>query len=286
VSYRSSRLLRRVLLAAPLVTIAFLPSPVLAATGLNPQLPFGISPNGNDLYNLYNLISIPALVVFFLVEALLLTIIIRDRRRRLGPGYRPPQWHSNRRLEIIWTVVPFLLLIGIGGLSFNELQRDFQPVAEPANMEISVTAFRFGWTYTYPQGFSITSNSDVSIQPLVVPTGSLVRLKLDSTDVIHSFWVPDISGKTDAVPGYDNYTWFKISQPGEWRGECAELCGPGHASMQVRVEAMSPGDFNIWAAEEQSRAAPTPTPSPAPSAPASPSPSPSASARPSPSPSS
>src|SRR5690242_2969503 len=101
VSYRSSRLLRRLALAAPLVFIPLLPVPALAAgSGLDPLLPSGASPNGQRLYDLYNIISIPALVVFVLVEALLLTIIIRDRRKRLGPDYRPPQWHGNRRLEI------------------------------------------------------------------------------------------------------------------------------------------------------------------------------------------
>src|SRR5438874_2437716 len=119
VSHRSTPLLRRMLLVAPLVIIPLVPAPVLAATGLDPLLPDGVSPNGRNLHDLYNIISIPALVVFFLVEGLLLTIIIRDRRKRHASGYRPPQWHGNTRLEIVWTVVPFLLLLVIGGLSFN-----------------------------------------------------------------------------------------------------------------------------------------------------------------------
>jgi cytochrome c oxidase subunit II len=283
------------MLAAPLVPIALLPSKALAAgSGLSPLLPSGISPNGQDLYTLYNIISVPALVVFFLIEGLLLTIIIRDRRRRQAPDYRPPQWHSNRRLEVIWTVLPFLILVGIGGLSFNTLQKDFQQPAT-SDLDITVTAHQFGWAYDYPQGFTVTSEGEASVQPLVVPAGRLVRLKLDSVDVIHSFWVPDIGGKTDAVPGYDNFTWFKIDQPGEWRGQCTELCGVGHNTMQIMVQALSPGDFNIWAAEQQARAQATPTPSASPAASASaspsaspstsPSPSPSASGQPSPSPS-
>jgi cytochrome c oxidase subunit II len=291
VSYR--RLMRRLMPAAPLVPIALFPSTALAAgSGLSPLLPSGISPNGQDLYNLYNVISIPALVVFFLVEGLLLTIIIRDRRRRPAPHPPPPPRHGNRRLEVIWTVIPFLILVGIGGLSFNELQRDFvQPSS--SDLDISVTAHQFGWTFDYPQGFTISSEGEAQVQPLVVPAGKLIRLKLDSTDVIHSWWVPDISGKTDAVPGYDNFTWFRIDHPGQWRGQCTELCGVGHNTMQIMVQALSPGDFNIWAAEEKSRAEATPTPSASPSASAaasaspsaSPSPSPSPSARPSPSPS-
>jgi cytochrome c oxidase subunit 2 len=290
VSFRSSRLLRRLSLAAPLVTIPLLPRAALAAgSGLDPLLPFGASPNGHALYDLYNLISIPALVVFLLVEALLLTIIIRDRRKRVGPDYRPPQWHGNTRLELVWTVLPFLILVGIGALSFNVLQRDFErPPDSPQNLDITVTGHQFGWQYDYPQGFSVTSEGESSLQPLVVPAGRLVRLKLDSVDVIHGYWVPELMGKTDLVPGYDNYTWFKVDQPGEWRGQCTELCGVGHNTMQLRVKAVTQGDFDAWAAEQQAKqAAPSPSPSASAStaAGASPSASPSASARPSPTPS-
>jgi cytochrome c oxidase subunit II len=288
------RLLRRLALAAPLVMIFLLPVPALAAgSGLDPLLPGSVSPNGQRLYDLYNLISIPALIVFALVEALLLTIVIRDRRRRLGPNYRPPQWHGNTRLEIAWTVLPFVLMVAIGVVSFNELQRDFQrPFGSPSDLEIAVTAHQFGWAYAYPQGFTYSSEGNTAVQPLVVPTGRLVRLKLDSVDVIHSWWVPDIAGKTDAVPGYDNYAWFNIQQVGQYRGECAELCGAGHYSMQIMVKAVSPDDFDTWVAEQRAKqaqpspsASPSPSPSPSASASASPSPQPSASASPSPSPS-
>ena len=282
VSHRSTPLLRRMLLVAPLVSLAFLPGPALAASGLDPLPPIGVSPNGRDIYDLYLLISIPALVVFFLVEGLLLTIIIRDRRKRHRPDYRPPQWHGNTRLEIVWTVIPFVLLVVIGALSFNELQRDFQrPADASTDLDISVSAHQFGWTFAYPEGFAVTSNGEQAADnPLVVPTGKLVRLKLNAEDVIHGFWVPDITGKTDAVPGYDNYTWFKIDQAGEWRGECTELCGTGHATMQLRVKAVSPDDFDSWVAEQKAKAAPKPTPSASPS----PSPTPAGAASPSPSP--
>jgi cytochrome c oxidase subunit 2 len=287
VSYRSSPLLRRLALAAPLVTIALLPVPALAAgSGLSPLLPAGVSPNGQRLYDLYNLISIPAIIVFVLVEALLLTIVIRDRRRRQGPDYRPPQWHGNTRLEVAWTVAPFLLMVAIGALSFGELQRDFQrPFGSPSDLEINVTAHQFGWSYAYPQGFAVASEGNASVQPLVVPTGRLVRLKIDSEDVIHSWWVPDIAGKTDAVPGYDNYTWFNIQQVGQYRGECAELCGAGHYSMQIMVKAVTSDEFDTWVAEQQAKQAqPSPSPSAAAGAAASPSPSASASGSPSPRP--
>lgn len=309
VSYRSSRsscLLRRLLFAAPLVMIAFalLATPTLAATGLSPLLPNAVSPNGHNLYNLYLWISIPALVILFMVEALLLTIIIRDRRKRKGPDYKPPQWHGNTKLEIAWTIIPAILLFVIGGLSFNELQTDFRVVGDviapnqgPTDLAITVSSHQFGWVYTYPDGFQVKSEGlGAADSPLVVPTGKLIRLKLQSTDVIHGFWVPELTGKTDLVPGYDNYTWFKIPEPGEWRGQCTELCGVGHGTMQIRVKAVTPDEYDDWVAQQKAKAAATPSPSagprtgaspsPSPTSPASPSPSPSGSARPSPSPSS
>jgi len=297
VSYRSSALLRRLLFAAPLVTIAsvLLASPALAATGLSPLLPNAVSPNGHNLFVLYNWISIPALAVFLLVQALLLTIIIRDRRKRRGPEYRPPQTHGNTRLEIAWTIAPAVLLGVIGYFSINVLANDFlvqgdviAPNRGPTDLAITVEGYQFGWRITYPEGFKVvTSGFNAVDNPMVVPTGALVRMRLQSSDVIHSFWVPEIAGKTDAVPGYDNFAWFKIPQPGEFRGQCTELCGVGHGTMQIRVKAVPPDEYNAWVAEQvaKSKATPTPSASPTPSAAPSPGASPSGSASPRPSPS-
>jgi cytochrome c oxidase subunit 2 len=263
----------RALLAVSLAAAGLIlwAGPVSAATGLNPLLPNAVSPNGQDLYRLYNLISIPALVVFFLVEILLLTVIIRDRRSRRGPDYKPPQVHGNTKFEIAWTIAPFLVLVLIGTLSFQTLYNDFRiennviaPGQGPSDLEITVVARQFGYTFTYPEGFQVTTTgTDAADNPLVVPTGKLVRMRLDSTDVIHGLWVPDVMGKTDLVPGYSNYTWFRIAEPGEWRGQCTELCGAGHSTMLLRIRAMTPADYAIWAAEMKSKAA-TPTPSPSP----------------------
>ncbi len=271
-SYRRSPW--RLLLAAPVFLAILVQSavPALAATGLSPVPPQGASPNGQRIFQLYELISIPAIVVFVLVEALLLICVIRFRRSVLPRGYRPPQWHGHTGLEVLWTVAPFLVLVVIGFLSFQELQRDFvKPADSVTNLELTVRAHQFGWDYVYPQGFTIHSEGlDAAANPLVIPTGELVRLRLESTDVIHSWWVPDLTGKTDAVPGYDNYTWVKVAQPGEWRGQCAELCGSGHSSMQIRVKAVPPDQFERWVAQHRPRAgssAPggTPRPSPSPS---------------------
>ena len=104
--------------------------------------------------------------------------------------------------------------------------------------------------------------------PFVVPVNTLVKLQFEGSDVIHSWWVPAISGKTDAVPGYDNFSWLKINEVGSWRGECAELCGVGHGTMQIIVQAMSKSDYDQWMAKQQAaqKASPSPSPSPSPSA--------------------
>lgn len=286
-------------MAVPLVLIAslVLAGPALAQEGgwgLNPLLPDAKSPNGKTLHELYNMISVPALIVFLLIEGLLLFIIVRFRRRAQGADYRPPQWHGNTMLEVVWTILPALLMVWIGWISFEVLQRDFgQPAAATSSDElnIAVEGHQFGWTYTYPEGFTVTSEGQQAAQnPMVIPTGRLVRLRLTSSDVIHSWWVPELMGKTDTVPGYDNFSWIRVDRPGQWRGQCAELCGVGHYSMEVRVKAVSPDEYEDWVAEQKAKAAkPSPSPSarpgPSPGASPSPSPSPSGTARPSPSPS-
>jgi cytochrome c oxidase subunit 2 len=251
-------------------------SPALAATGLNPFPPLGESPNGQAIFWLYQFISPFALFIFFLVEVLLLIIILKYRRSAQPSGYKPPQWHGNTQLEIIWTVIPLVLMCLVGYFSFRTLQQYWvMPASAASDVNISITAHQYGWTYQYPTGVTVTSEGLAAADsPLVVPVGQLVRIKLDSIDVIHSWWVPELTGKTDAVPGYSNYTWIKVDRPGEWRGECAELCGTGHATMQIRVKAVSQDEFQLWLAQQKAKQSP-PSPSPSPSISLSPSASPS-----------
>ena len=271
---------RRTLTAALLLAIAgtlLLALPAFAAgSGVSPVPPDGVSQNGKDIHFLYNLISIPAILIFLLVEGLLLYVIIKFRRKVLPAGYVPPQIHGNTTLEVIWTVIPFVILVGIGAASFFYLQKDFQATELHPDMELTVVGRQFGWDYHYPDGFTVASDG-LTPAPMVVPVGKLVRLKLQSHDVIHSWWVPEVTGKTDLVPGYDNFTWLKIDEPGEWRGQCAELCGAGHYTMQLRVKAVSQAEYASWVTQQ--KAAATKAKPAAGSAPASPLPSASPSPR-------
>jgi len=216
--------------------------------GLSPICPEPVSPNGADIYQTYIGISVPALIIFIGVEAALLWIVVRYRRSRQPAGYVPPQVHGNVRLEIAWTLAPLIVVLAIALYSFVELQRDFQPVNNAA-FTVVVSAHQFGWNYTYlPQGFTVHQEGTLQgeVTPFVVPTNTLIKLQFQGTDVIHSWWVPAISGKTDAVPGYDNFSWLKIDRTGKWKGECAELCGVGHSTMQIVVQAMDQTDYNDW----------------------------------------
>lgn len=231
----------------------------------NPFVPGGASPNGQAIYALYILITIPAAVVFIVVEGLLLYIIFKWRRSKLPADYRPPQWSGHTVLELSWTVVPFLIVTLVGAASFHVMQQDeVVPTASAGTVEIHIVAHQFGWNYEYSNGVTITQDLGAPADPMVIPVGRMVRIQLNSIDVIHSFWVPGLTGKTDAVPGYSNYTWVKVMHPGHWRGQCAELCGTGHAQMLIDVRAVTETNFQAWLYNQklsQSKSSPTPSPS-------------------------
>ncbi len=290
----SRRLLIALALAVAVLASLLAAVPVLAdqgGTGLQPTVPNGDSPNGHNIYNLYLLISIPAIIIFLGVEIALVMIIVRFRATKRPAGFIPPQWHGNTKLEITWTIIPLLILLGIGALSFGELQRDFtKRTNAETQMNITVQGFRYGWRYQYQEDGLNFQSVGTTPTAMVVPVDTTIRIRTQGTDVIHGWWVPYLTGKTDAVPGYDNYTWIKPTKIGEYRGECTELCGPGHATMQLLVKVVSQQDYQAWVQQEKqheaaAKATPSPSAAPSPSPSAAPSASPSASPSPSPSPS-
>jgi cytochrome c oxidase subunit 2 len=246
-----------------LVAGAFLLSSCEGLGGVSPIFPTPVSPNGQDIYNTYIGISIPAIIIFIGVEAAILWVVLRYRRSKQPVGYVPPQIHGHNGLEIAWTAGPLIVVLVLAGYSFMTLQKDFQPITN-ADMDITIRGHQFGWEYVYADGFSVHQDGTLAnnVVPFVVPTHKLVRLQFESTDVIHSWWVPAISGKTDAVPGYTNYSWLKIDQTGSWRGECAELCGAGHSTMQIIVQAMDQPQYDKWVQQQLAAAHPSPSSSP------------------------
>ncbi len=201
--------------------------------------------------DLFLIVLWPAIVISVLVGAALVYALIRYRYRQGDPA--PKQVHGNTRLEVAWTILPAILLVGI---AVPTLQGIFDLGRAPSKdaLHVEVTAFRFGWRFAYmddayaaPDGSPLTISTE-----LHVPVGREVGILLHSEDVIHSFWVPKLAGKTDDIPGRANRMWFKADEPGTYSGQCAELCGIGHAAMRFKVIALSQGDFDDWVREQMS----------------------------------
>jgi cytochrome c oxidase subunit 2 len=228
----------------------------------------GGSRNSDDIQTLFVIAMIIGGVIFAGVEGVLVYSLIRFRRRRGGP--EPAQIRGNTPLEMGWTVGAAAIVAVLAAITFvflgdiknperslpsgptagNALQVasiDQPSVPGDHSLEIHVNGQQYLWRYDYPAkgGQQVFSYYD-----MYVPVGTTVTLKITSSDVAHSWWIPKLGGKADAIPGHTNSTWFRINQPGIYTGECAELCGEGHADMRARVIAVSPAQFQAWLARQ------------------------------------
>jgi cytochrome c oxidase subunit 2 len=184
------------------------------------------------------------LFVFAVVAAGLIIIIVRDRAK---PEQKepPPQVEGNHRLELAWTIGPLVLVIF---LSIGVVTQGFAlsgPNRSPRSLNVDVTGHQFWWAFDYPSLGVVTANE------LHIPTGRPINIVLTSVDVIHSFWIPRLGGKLDAVPGRTNTMWIEATKPGIYPGECAEFCGTGHAYMRMEVDAQTPAQFDAWVRQMQ-----------------------------------
>jgi cytochrome c oxidase subunit 2 len=234
----------------------------------------GGSPNANDIDTLYKITLVIALIIFFAVEGGLGYALIKFRKRK---GAVAAQIHGNTRLEIGWTAAAAVILVGLAVLTFSKLSSIQNPpnsgpggattLGEQNNLlyassnrrlppdgkalDITVIGRQYIWQFVYPGGESDGLGAPYSYEEMVVPTNTTVSLDLVSEDVVHSWWIPELGGKFQVVPGYHNYTWFKISKPGIYRGQCAFLCGRGHARMIATVKAVPPAQFEAWLAHQR-----------------------------------
>jgi cytochrome c oxidase subunit 2 len=235
----------------------------------------GGSPNANQIDSLYKITLVVALVIFVLVEGGLLYALIRFRARK---GAVPAQIRGNTRLEMSWTVGAAVILLALailtfaklssiqdpsnsgpegdklasssGGLLYASAERKLPPNGKSLNIE--VIGRQYIWQYVYPGANEPDGlGAPYSYEEMVVPTKTTITLDIKSSDVIHSWWVPKLGGKFQAVPGYQNYTWFKVEKPGVFRGQCAILCGRGHARMIATVKAVPPAQFDQWLAYQK-----------------------------------
>jgi cytochrome c oxidase subunit II len=234
------------------LSVALLAPAVVWADALTPES--GGSPNADEIDSLYKLVLCVALAVFVAVAGMLVYSLVRFRA---GRGRVAARIHGNTRLEIAWTVGAALILVVLTVITFIKLGAITNPApAAPAAaaggespvsasaLRIEVRGQQYVWSFRYPGGV-------VAYEEMVVPTGTTVRLAIVSKDVAHSWWIPRLGGKADAIPGYTNHTWFRISRAGVFRGQCAELCGRNHADMTAHVRAVSPTRFRAWLAGQQ-----------------------------------
>ena len=202
--------------------------------GFTPVQPH--SPNARHINTAYYVILGFTSAIFVLVEGALFLFLVKYRSRGRPRTDDGAQVHGHTRLELIWTVVPVLILCVIGIVVFLELPAISNAPAAADPLHVTVEGHQFYWQFDYPNGTR-------TINDLYVPVGRVVDLKVVSADVIHSWWIPELGGKIQAIPGITNHTWFQADDPGTYAGQCAELCGLYHASMTARVIATSNADY-------------------------------------------
>lgn len=178
--------------------------------------------------------------VFLVVITIFFYVIIRFRKRE-GQTELPVQVEGNHKLEIIWTVIPLILLLIIAVPTVTSTFKLAKNHSNDKNaVLVKVTGHQFWWEFEYPKLGVVTA------QELYIPVGKKIQFELTSADVIHSFWVPALGGKTDNNPGMTNTMWLQADKPGTYKGKCAELCGTSHALMDFKVIAVSPKEFDKW----------------------------------------
>lgn len=220
----------------------------------------GVTDISNNVYQLHMTIFFICCAIGLIVFAIMFWALIHHRKSK---GAVPAQFHESTKVEILWTAIPFVILIAMAVPATKTLVA--MEDASKADLTIKITGSQWKWHYEYmgenvdfysviatPQN-EITNQVDKNPNyllevdnPLVLPINRKVRFLMTSDDVIHSWWVPDFAVKKDANPGFINETWTKINEIGIYRGQCAELCGKDHGFMPVVIEAKSEGDFTAW----------------------------------------
>jgi cytochrome c oxidase subunit 2 len=230
----------------------------------------GGSPNANQIDSLYRIILYIAAVVFVIVEGALAYSVYKFRAKKSAVA---AQIHGNTRLEVGWTIAATLILVVLTVVTFVKLPSIINPpnsgpdglvlsasVTQPSppngkKVTICIQGRQYIWRYSYGANClngAFASKLPYSYQTMVVPSNTTIVLDIQSSDVIHSWWVPSLGGKVDAVPGYTTYTWFKAPHPGAlYHGQCAQLCGRSHAAMTALVKVVSPSDYTAWLQQQQ-----------------------------------
>jgi cytochrome c oxidase subunit II len=226
-----------------------MPEPValavlFAATGLTPVKPD--SPNAERIADLYWFVAFWSAIVLLAVAMPLAIFIVRYRSRGRDRTIEGPQVHGSTRLEIAWTLVPVAILLIVAAFTFYKLPGiTLEDEAKATDLRVRIEGRQFYWQYRYPNGV-------IAINNLRAPQGRLVVLEITApkSDVIHSYWVPGVGGKFDAIPGETTETAFKAKRTGTFDGQCAEFCGIQHAKMLASIEVIPAAEFDSWLREE------------------------------------
>ncbi|WP_038290243.1 cytochrome c oxidase subunit II [Zooshikella ganghwensis] len=228
----------------------------------------GVTAVSQSIYNLHMTIFWICVVIGIVVFGVMFWSMLMHRKSR---GAKPATFHENTLVEIIWTTIPFFILVGMAIPASKTLIEAYD--ASEAEIDIKITGYQWKWKYDYLNEkigfFSNLSTHRDEInnlkpknanyllevdEPVVVPVDKKVRFLITSADVIHSWWVPDLAVKKDAIPGFINEAWTKIEKPGVYRGQCAELCGKDHGFMPIVIEAKTEDDYKLWLAAKQEQA--------------------------------
>ena len=269
---RSSKRPGRALWLGLMSGIALTLSSTLAVAeyGLNFQKP--ATAIAQEVYGLHMLIMWICVAIGVVVFGAMFYSIFAHRK---SSGHKAAKWHESTTVEIVWTAIPFLILVSMAIPSTATLLK--MEDTKNADLTINITGYQWKWKYEYPgtdvSFFSALATPRDKIeqykakvdrkdmgadyllevdQPLVIPTGKKVRFVLTANDVIHAWWVPGLSVKKDAIPGFINEMWTRVDEPGTFRGQCAELCGKDHGFMPIVVKAVSEEDYNKWLSAKKS----------------------------------
>lgn len=238
------------------------------------NMPRGVTAISEEVYGLHMLIFGICVLIAIVVFGAMIWSIVYHRKSR---GVEPAKFSHSTRVEIVWTIIPIVILVGMAVPAADTLIR--MEDTRNSDLTVKITGYQWKWEYEYlEEDIRFFSNlapesnrarqlrSGINVRevenylldvdrPLVVPVGAKVRLLLTANDVIHSWWVPDFGGKKDAIPGFINEFWFQAERPGIYRGQCAELCGRDHGFMPIVVEVLPVEEFTAWLAEHSPRAA-------------------------------
>ena len=244
---------------------ALMATPILAS-GLN--MTEGVTETSKAVYDLHMIILWVCVAIAIVVFGAMAYSIYAHRKSR---GFTPATFHESTKMEIVWTVIPFAILIGMAIPSTKTLV-DMYDISDP-DMTVKVVGYQWKWEYDYVEdGVRFFSTLDRASNearqigsgvdpatvenyllnvdnPLVIPAGKKVRSLSTANDVIHSWWVPEFGWKKDAIPGFITDAWTRVDEPGVYRGQCAELCGRDHGFMPIVVEVKSEADYQKWLAE-------------------------------------